>query len=103
MNSVSYTRWDPKSRAGAVAVRSRAGIDVRAVEAFSDNVTDWARYQDLAGDTDNVESCSIAGHYDWRSYIREEAQFARRREEQAKPQKKADPVEAPKAPSDLYA
>ena len=85
VNSLGYTRWDPKTRAGAVGVRASG---MQAVEALSTHVGEWARYQNLAGEHDSVETSPISGTYDWRSYIQEEAQFARRREEKEKPREK---------------
>lgn len=74
------------------------------MESISDHVADWAKYQNLAGEHDTVESSTISGNYDWRSYIQEEAQLARRREEQDKPRlKKAERSSAPAAPTGFYA
>ena len=77
---------------------------MKAVETISDHVADWAKYQNLAGECDTVESSTISGNYDWRSYIQEEAQLARRREEQEKPRaKKAERPATPAAPTVFYA
>jgi len=84
-----------------VAVRAKG---MKAVGAISTHVSDWARYQNLAGEHDSVETSPITGNYDWRSYIQEEAQYARRREEKEKPRdKKAERAEQPPAPSVFYA
>lgn len=101
MNSLGYTRWDPKSRAGAVAVRKPG---MKAVAAVSDHVAGWARYQNLVGEADSVETSPITGNYDWRSYIQEEAQLARRREEKEKPREKKTEraPQNPPAPSVFY-
>lgn len=74
---------------------------MKAVEALSDNVSEWARYQNLAGEFDTVETSSVSGTYDWRAYIQEETTLAHRRE--AKPRdKKADRADTP-APPGFYA
>lgn len=103
MSLLAYTRWDPRSRAGAVAVRKKSQHDLHAVEAFSESVGEWAQYQNLAGECDTVERCPVSGTYDWRSYIQEETQLARRREEQKPREKKLDRVEPAPAPSGYYA
>lgn len=95
---MGFTRWDPKSRAGAVAVR-KGGM--KGVGAVCGHVANWARYQNLGGEHDNVETSPITGTYDWRAYIQEEAQYARRRGEKEKP-RKAEPVEATPPPSVFY-
>jgi hypothetical protein len=100
VNSLGYTRWDPKARAGAVAVR-KSGVD--GVGQLSQHVSGWARYQNLAGEHDSVETSPITGTYDWRSYIQEETQLARRREEKEKPREKKVQADAPSAPSVFYA
>lgn len=101
--SLGIVRWDPKARAGAISVRRSSAMDVKSLQDVSENVQSWAEYQNLAGEHDNVETSPIRGTYDWRSYLQEEAQIARRRED-AKPQaKKAErPPPAP-APSVFYA
>lgn len=98
---MGYTRWDPKSRAGAVAVHKPG---MKGVAALSEHASGWARYQNLAGEHDSVETSPIVGTYDWRSYIQEEAQLARRREEKEKPRDKkaAERVEPAPAPSVFY-
>ncbi|HET6406042.1 MAG TPA: hypothetical protein VFH78_15485 [Candidatus Thermoplasmatota archaeon] len=72
--------------------------------AVSDHVAQWARYQNIVGEADSVETSPITGTYDWRSYIQEEAQYARRREEKEKPRdKRAAAVQQPApAPSVFY-
>lgn len=97
------TRWDPKSRAGAISVKG-GRLDTRTMQNVSELVADWAEYQNLAGECDNVETSPITGNYDWRSYVREEAAIARRREAKKKPvmEKQAAPPPAP-APSVFYA
>lgn len=103
VTSLGYTRWDPRSRAGAVAVRRESEHDLRALEELSENVSDWAKYQDLSGDHDTVETCPVAGPYDWRSYIQEETKLAQRREAGSKPARKAEPANGRSAPSGYYA
>lgn len=101
---MGYTRWDPRSRAGAVALRKESTHDLRAVEELSETVADWAAYQNLAGEHDTVEPSPVAGPYDWRSYIREEIKLAQRREQDSKPvPKKADASAVSKAPAVFYA
>lgn len=103
MYAVGVMRWNPESRAGAVAVRQKGKTDVQAVKAVSAAVMDWARYQNLDGEADNVETSSVQGTYDWRSYLHEETGFARRREARArKNERPAPPAPAP-APTNLYA
>jgi hypothetical protein len=89
-------RWDPKTRAGAVAVRVSG--TAKSAEAVSKTVTDWARYQNLTGELDNVETSPVTGTYDWRGYLQEETEAAKRR---APPAKKAEKPAAP-APTDYY-
>jgi len=100
------TRWDPRTRAGAIAVRtSTRAHDTEALKAVAENVREWASYQKLAGDVDNVETSPITGTYDWRAYIQEEAKLAQQREERAterKPAKKPAPQPSA-APSVFYA
>lgn len=77
-----------------------------SVSDMADVITDWANYTSLAGDLDNVETSKIQGTYDWRSYLREEADAAREREaERAKSRggKKALRAPLPPVPSSLYA
>lgn len=93
------TRWDPKTRAGAVGFRANGCA--KSVEAVSKSVTDWARYQNLTGELDNVETSPVQGTYDWRAYLQEEAEAAKRREGRDKPAKKADKPAAP-APAVFY-
>lgn len=104
MSSLGIVRWDPRNRAGAVAVRKQSAHDIKAVQAVSENVRTWAEYQNLAGEHDNVETSPVTGNYDWRSYLQEETQLAQRREERAKPApKKADRAAPAPAPSGFYA
>lgn len=78
--------------------------DVRAVEAISENVDDWARYQNLSGECDTVETSPVSGTYDWRSYLQEETQLAQRREERARSrEKKPERPEPTKPPAGYYA
>ena len=85
-------------------MRRSSPHDVKAVEAFSENVSDWARYQNLGGEHDTVEKCPVAGTYDWRAYIQEETELARKREEQSKPrEKKAERAEPAPVPAGYYA
>ena len=72
------TRWDPESRAGAVSIHGAS--KVRCLEEVSTTVTDWARYLDLTGELDSVETSSISGRYDWRSYVQEETEIAMKRD-----------------------
>lgn len=107
MNSLGITRWEPESRAGAVAVRRKNAMDVSAIRAVAETVRDWAQYQDLDGEVDNVETSPITGTYDWRAYLQEEAAIARRRERARAAQKARDkkperPAPAP-APAVFYA
>lgn len=104
MLSLGVVRWDPKSRAGAVAVRQNVGLDIKAMQSATRAVGDWARYQNLAGEVDNVETSPVTGTYDWKSYIHEETHIARRRAEESKPApKKAPALAPPPAPSVFYA
>ncbi|MEA3199984.1 MAG: hypothetical protein QOE90_1412 [Thermoplasmata archaeon] len=102
VESLGVTRWNPESRAGAVAVKSSRSFDAKAIEQVSDAVRDWAEYQNLAGDADTVESSPIQGNYDWRAYIQEEARAAKERAARARPAKKEAVPPAP-APSVFYA
>lgn len=89
-----------------MSVKPKGKIDLKAVKTMSAAVMDWAHYQNLAGELDNVETSSVQGNYDWRSYIQEETSLARRREARANREKKAErPASAPPAPapSNLYA
>lgn len=86
------TRWDPTLRAGAVGIRS-TGLVERAA-ATAQTVADWADYQKLGGDIENVETSPITGQYDWRAYIQEETELARRRDDKPRP-RKADVAPAP--------
>lgn len=82
-------------------MRQKGALDVKAEEALSDNVSEWARYQSLAGECDTVETSSVSGPYDWRAYIQEETTLAWRRE---KPRdKKTEGGEPAPAPSVFYA
>lgn len=96
---LTYTRWDPSSRAGAVAVRSTG---LKNLRTLTDSVSAWASYQNLAGDMDTVETSAVQGIYDWRAYIREETQIARRREEK-KPASKPERAAPAPAPTVFYA
>lgn len=97
-------RWNPESRAGAVSVKSTGRMDLRAVKALSAAVADWADYQNLGGELDNVETSSVRGSYDWRAYLHEETGFARRREARARKQQERPPPAPPApAPQNLYA
>lgn len=86
-------------------MRASSAYDPKAVEKLSDNVSDWAKYQNLAGEHDTVETSPVAGPYDWRAYIQEETKLAQRREAESKPrQKKEAERPAPtSAPSVFYA
>lgn len=95
------TRWDPENRAGAVLVRTKRPLDLEAVKAVADSVKDWARYQQLGGELDNVETSPITGTYDWKSYLHEEARYAKKRAGERRP-RKVEPS-APAAPTVFYA
>lgn len=104
MKSLGVTRWDPASRAGAVAVRPRRAHDVQTLRDIADTVNDWADYQKLAGEADNVETSPITGTYDWRSYLQEETDIARRRDaERARREKKVERAPLPPVPVHYYA
>lgn len=101
MKPSGFVRWDPSSRAGAIAVKPRGRHDMRAMGDVTDAVMDWASYEDLGANVDNAETSTIRGTYDWRAYLKEEAELARKRD--AKPAKKPEaPAPAP-APNQLYA
>lgn len=101
---MGFTRWDPRSRAGAIAVKNGRKLDTQSMMDVSELVSDWAEYQNLNGECDNVETSPISGTYDWRAYVREEAAYARRREAKKKPAMEKQPVAAPApAPSVFYA
>lgn len=103
MSLLGFTRWNPESRAGAVAFKPRRGVDLKAVEKIASVVNDWAEYQRLSGEADTVETSPVQGTYDWRAYIQEEARAASQRQRRdAKPAKKEAPAPAP-APSVFYA
>lgn len=93
------TRWDPSSRAGAVAFRSKSKYDVKDVH---EAVNDWASYQNLAGDADNAEQSPVAGPYDWKAYLLEESKLAQKRSEKSRAPKPERPQPGP-APSVFYA
>lgn len=80
--------------------------DLKAIEAISETVSDWAYYSDVEGEADSVETSPIIGTYDWRSYLEEEtrAANARARQREAK-QREKKPERAPptSAPSVFYA
>jgi len=92
------TRWDPSSRAGAVAFRAKSKYDVQDVH---EAVNDWASYQNLGGDADNVEASPVAGNYDWRGYLLEEAKLAEKRA--TKRGAKAERAPPEPAPTVFYA
>lgn len=97
-------RWDPRTRAGAIAVRAKSAHDTEAMKALADNVREWASYQKLAGEIENVETSPITGTYDWKAYLHEEAQAAQARETERKPvpKKPAKPARAEVAPAHWY-
>jgi len=92
------TRWDPSSRAGAVAFRAKSRYDVQDLH---EAVNDWASYQNLAGDADNVEPSAVAGNYDWKAYLLEESQLAQKRSGKRAP--KPERPQPEPAPSVFYA
>lgn len=84
-------------------MKAKRGVDVETMSSFSRAVADWARYQNIAGDMDLVETSTVRGNYDWRSYLQEETSYARRREARArKAEPRASQAPAP-APHNLYA
>ncbi|HWH08368.1 MAG TPA: hypothetical protein VNX21_04150 [Candidatus Thermoplasmatota archaeon] len=85
-----------------MAVRSKRTHDVDAVKAVADNVMRWARYQNLDGEVDNVETSPITGTYDWKAYLHEEAQLARKRENERRPRKAPASAAPAPAPSVFY-
>jgi hypothetical protein len=95
------TRWDPSSRAGAVAFRAKSRYDVSDVH---EAVAEWARYQNLAGDLDNAEPSPVAatGPYGWKAYLHEEAKLAEKRGKRNAKPAAAKPEPEP-APSVFYA
>jgi hypothetical protein len=95
-------RWDPNSRAGAIAVHPARALDLEAMKSLADSVRDWASYQKLAGEPDNVETSSITGTYDWRAYLQEEAELAREREESVVRKPKKAPLPPAPAPTHWY-
>lgn len=107
MKPQSFARWDPRTRGGAIAIRRTRLHDAEALSDTTDVVMDWASYVNLGGALDNVETSTIQGTYDWRSYLREEAEMARQREAERtrateKTKKPARPP-TPPAPNSLYA
>lgn len=86
------TRWDPTLRAGAVAIREKGIVENAAATART--VADWADYQLLGAETETIETSPITGQYDWRAYLQEETELARRRDDKPRP-RKADVVPAP--------
>lgn len=92
------TRWDPSSRAGAVAFRPKNKYDVQDVH---DAVNEWASYQNLAGDADFVETSPVTGNYDWKGYLLEESKLAQKRSEKRGPKTERAPT--PPAPHGYYA
>lgn len=93
------TRWDPRTRAGAVAVRSKSAIDADAMRAIAETIHDWARYQDLAGDVECAETSPIVGTYDWKAYLQEETQLAQARDQREQRRKAARRPAAPASPT----
>lgn len=86
-----------------MAVRRKQALDLEAVQALADSVMDWARYQNLAGDTDVIETSPITGTYDWRAYLQEEAELAQKREAASKPRRREPRTETPSpAPAVFY-
>lgn len=100
-------RWDPHSRAGAVAVVRKQGHEAQAISDTADIIMDYARYEKLDGSLDNVETSKVRGTYDWRAYLQEEAEAARGRQaERARTREKEKKPQArppAPAPSHLYA
>lgn len=101
---MGISRWNPESRAGAVAIKPARSFDTKALSKISDALKDWSRYQSLAGEADNVETSPIQGTYDWRAYLQEEARAAKERQAaRERPAKKAAPAAPAPAPSVFYA
>lgn len=103
MKLLGITRWNPESRAGAVAITPRRQHDAKAIGQVADALQSWAEYQNLAGETDNVETSPIQGNYDWRAYLQEEAHAAKQRADRERPAKKAAAQPQAPAPSVFYA
>lgn len=103
MKLLGITRWNPESRAGAVAINPRRQHDAKAIGQVADALRDWAEYQNLAGESDNAETSPIQGNYDWRAYLHEEAHAAKQRADRERPVKKAPPQTPSPAPSVFYA
>ena len=82
-----------------MAFRAKSKYDVMDVH---EAVNDWASYQNLAGDADNVEASSVAGPYDWKAYLLEESQLAQKRSGAKRAPKPERPAPEP-APSVFYA
>jgi hypothetical protein len=85
-----------------VAVKASSRYDLKSIH---EAVTDWADYQNLTGELDNVETSSIVGQYDWKAYLKEESEIAQGREERrrAKSEKKATRPAPGPAPHVFYA
>lgn len=101
----TMARWDPQSRAGAVAVARKEGHTAQAISDTADIITDYARYEKLEGSLDNVETSKVRGVYDWRAYLQEEAEAARGRqaERMRRSDKKPQARPPPPAPTTYYA
>lgn len=94
-------RWDPSSRAGAVAIRAKSRYDVQEIH---EAIADWASYQNLGGDLDHIETSPVAGNYDWKGYLLEESKLAQERTAKRASAKPARPAPTPDAaPSTYYA
>lgn len=99
------TRWDPSTRAGAVAVKRKHRFDFVALQSEAENLSEWAAYEDTAGEFESHEPSPETGTYDWRSYLREEAALAKHREDRrrARDKRGGAPVPPPPPPDGLYA
>lgn len=106
LKPMGVVRWDPRGRAGAVAVTPQRTFDMHAISDMADVVMDWAAYQNVGANVDNVEASRSQGTYDWRAYLQEEAEIAQEREaerEKSRSTKKPLARPPPPAPTHLYA
>lgn len=100
--------WDEKTRAGAVAIRPRRAHDMNALEQLARTLKDMAQAQTVGDEFDAVETSPVTGTYDWRAFLKEETQDAKRRQEArarraAKDRKNAPAAPPSPAPSVFYA
>lgn len=99
--------WDERTRAGAVAIRQKRPHDMEALEALARTLRDMAQAQTVGDEFDGVEPSPVTGTYDWKAFLHEETQGAKRRQEsraKSREKKQAPPAEPPApAPSVFYA